>query len=301
MRSEALRFFIFVFALSLIVSSLASFRSKDKIYTYADGGLTITEKTTTSIDIQKILTDYSQFILSLTNGSAKTASGESVYSHIGSRLLPTFHLAIFSVLFGSMTGVFLSLYTIYKRNKIFHQLLVRLSEVILSTPVFVFAILLLIVFFYQLDLFPPGGYESFQTYYVILPGIALGMRVFARVYLFQAKEAWNESSSSFVLLLQTRGYPWGHIVFTEIFRKVFPLTLIVIMLDFSSLISGAMIVEEIFFFPGIGKSLFYSIKAMDTVLLATLLLYIGIVFYIVNRIGFHLQKVLIGERHEQIV
>lgn len=301
MRSEVFRFFIFVFALSLIVSSLASFRAKDKIYTYADGGLTITEKTNVSFGIGKILEEYNQFIISLTTGSAITASGESVYSHIGSRLLPTFHLAIFSVLLGSFSGIFLSLYTIYKRNKLYHQILVRLSEVILSTPVFVFAILLLILFFYQLDLFPPGGYESFQTYYVILPGVALGMRVFARVYLFQAKEVWQESNSSFVLLLQTRGYPWKHIVFTEIFRKVFPLTLIVIMLDFSSLISGAMIVEEIFFFPGIGKSLFYSIKSMDTVLLATLLMYIGIVFYIVNRIGFHLQKVLIGEKRAQIV
>ncbi len=301
MKSEFLRFLLFLFLLSFIASALASFRAKDKIYTFADGGLTSSTELADQSSTYKILSDYITFTKSLLDGSAKTSAGESIYIHIGSRLLPTFHLALFSIIFGAGQGIFFSLWALYLRSRNLHLFFVRLSEIILSTPVFVFGILLLIVFFYQLDLFPPGGYEPFRTYFVVLPGIALGSRVFARVYLFQAKEVWLESESSYVLLLLTRFYPWRHIVFVEIFRKVIPFTLIVILLDFSSLISGAMIIEEIFFFPGIGKSLFYSIKAMDTSLLAALLLYMGIVFYLVNRTGLYFQKLLSGERSVQNV
>jgi len=298
-KSETTRFFSFLFVLSLFASSLASYRSRDKIYSFADGGLSVPDSTSSKSFLTIVISDYILFCTSLVTGDAKTSAGESIYSHIASRLLPTFHLALFSILLGSLTGNFFSLFALYRKSKRMNYLFIRLSEIILSTPVFVFAILLLIVFFYQFDLFPPGGYESFQTYYVVLPGTALGMRVFARVYVFQSKEVWTEANSSYVKLLQTRGYPWKHIVFTEIFRKVIPLTLIIIILDFGSLVSGAMIVEEIFFFPGIGKSLFYSIKSMDSLLLATLLLYSGIVFYIMNRIAFYLQKVLLGEIHAE--
>ncbi len=298
MKTELYRFLLFLFVLSLFASLLSSFRTQDKIFSLADGGLTLVKDQNPLSFFDRSYNDYLAFVVSLVSGKAKTSSGEPIYLHIGSRLLPTFHLALFSIFFGAGLGIFLSLLPLYFRSFRLHQTLKRCAEIILSTPVFVFAILLLILFFYKLDLLPPGGYEPFSTYYVVLPGIALGIRVFARVYIFQAKEVWNESSSPYVLLTQTRGYPWGHIVFNEIQRKVFPLTLIVIILDFSSLISGAMIVEEIFFFPGIGKSLFFSIKAMDAQLLSTLLLYIGIVFYSMNRIAFHWQKVLLGENRE---
>ncbi len=300
MKSEISRFLLFLFILSIFASLLSSFRSQDKIYAFADGGLaSITENNSKASFILSSIKDYFEFLSSLISFSAETATGESIYSHIGMRLIPTVHLAIFSIIFGAGSGVFFSLYSLYRKSERIKDVFARISEVILSTPVFVFSILLLILFFYQLDLFPPGGYEFLNSYYVVLPGLALGMRVFARIYLFQVREVWSESKSSYTLLLLTRGYPWKHIVFKEIFRKVFPLTLIIIMLDFSSLVSGAMIVEEIFFFPGIGKSLFYSIKAMDTKLLATLLLYIGIVFYTMNRIATHWQSVLLGEnKHE---
>ncbi|MDZ4724784.1 MAG: ABC transporter permease [Leptospira sp.] len=295
MKSEFFRFVFFILCLSLISSFISSFRSQDRRYTYADSGISSEEVTSEDSFLIRASIEYLSFCKSLIVGDGQTIAGESVYSHIAERLLPTFHLAIFSILFGSFFGIFFSLFALYLRNKFFDEVLSRIAEIILSTPVFVFSILLLILFFYKWELLPPGGYEPLQTYYVILPGIALGIRVFARVYLFQAKEVWTESNSSYVLLLQTRAYPWRHIVFSEIFRKVLPFTLIIIILDFSSLISGAMIVEEIFFYPGIGKSLFYSIKSMDSILLATLLMYVGIVFYIMNRITFYWQKYLLGE------
>lgn len=66
-------------------------------------------------------------------------------------------------------------------------------------------------------------------------------------------------------------------------------------MDFSSLLSGAMVVEEIFFYPGIGKSTYTAIKNMDENLLIALLLYSGTIFYLLNRVARYFQSKLISQ------
>ncbi|EMY69108.1 ABC transporter permease [Leptospira vanthielii] len=290
MKSEGFRFLYFLLLLSCISSFVSEFHTKDKSYLYADAGMTEIQSQEKSF-----LSSYVQFWKSLVlESGGKTENGETVYSHIGTRFLSTLHLAVFSILFGSFLAFGLSLAATYFRSGLFYDIVSFSSHLILSTPVFIVAILLLLVFFYRLEWFPPGGYESGNTYYVILPGISLGSRIYARMSLYLLPEIRKEADSKYVQLLQTRSYPWSHIVGKEIFLKVLPIALILLILDFGSLLSGAMVVEEIFFFPGIGKSLYFSIKSMDTKLLATLLMYSGILFYVLNRIGFYLQRFFSG-------
>ncbi|MCW7494529.1 ABC transporter permease [Leptospira sp. 2 VSF19] len=290
MKSEVFRFLYFLLLLSCISSFVSEFHTKDKSYLYADSGMTVT-----STQEKDFIFSYFQFWESLIfESGGKTENGETVYSHIANRFFSTFHLAIFSLLFGSILAFLLSLAATYYRSGVFYDIVSFSSNLILSTPIFIVAILLLIVFFYRLEIFPPGGYEPGNTYYVVLPGIALGSRIYARMSLYLLPEIRKEAESKYVQLLQTRSYPWSHIVGKEIFLKVLPVALILLVLDFGSLLSGAMVVEEIFFFPGIGKTLYYSIKSMDTKLLATLLMYSGILFYVLNRIGFYLQRFFSG-------
>ncbi|TGM46445.1 ABC transporter permease [Leptospira biflexa] len=293
MKSEVFRFLYYLLLLSLVSSYVSEFHTKDKIYLYADSGISNLNSEQTGF-----LTSYINFWgrLVLRSGGL-TQNGESVYGHIGSRFFATFHLAIFSICFGAIFAFGLSLLSIYLRSSKLYNFVYFLSNFILSTPVFIVAILLLIVFFYKLEWFPPGGYEPGNTYFIVLPGIALGSRIFARLSLYLLPETQKESKSKYTLLLLTRSYPWSHIVGVEIFLKVLPVALILLILDFGSLLSGAMVVEEIFFFPGVGKSLYYSIKSMDTDLLSTLLMYSGVLFYILNRLGFHLQNYFSGEYH----
>lgn len=290
MKSELFRFLIFFFFLTFVGSAIANFVTKDKQYLYADGGIQISGESQ-----KNLITDYFSFLERLILGSGgKTNSGEYVYEHILIRLGPTLHLAIFAIVFGTFFAFTLSLYSLYIQSHFLKKTLYSFSNLILSTPVFVFAVLLLIVFFYKLEFFPPGGYKPWNLSYVVLPGVTLGIRTFARLNLFLLDEIWKENESAYVTLLKTRNYPWSHIVFKEVFLKVLPLALVIIVLDFGSLLSGAMVVEEIFFFPGIGKSLYYSIKSMDLDLLSAVLVFSGITFYVLNRFGFYIQSKLSG-------
>lgn len=263
-------------------------RLVDKAYLFADSGMS-----SETIESMKSETgfweDYGSLwsrIFSSTGGH--TESGEPVYSHIKNRLVPSVQLAVFAVLFGSILAIILGLEVF--RYPYLQSLLDSFSKLVLSTPIFIFAILLLVLFFYKWELLPPGGYEPGNPSYLILPGISLGIRVYARLQIFISQTIQEEWRSPFFLLLKTRGLPDRVVVYKNLFLKLFPTILVLVVLDLGSLVSGAMVVEEIFFFPGIGRSLYYSIRSMDKELLESLLVYSGLVFYTMNRIALAYQN-----------
>ncbi|EMF74419.1 ABC transporter, permease domain protein [Leptospira interrogans serovar Pyrogenes str. L0374] len=103
--------------------------------------------------------------------------------------------------------------------------------------------------------------------------------------------------SPYIKVLRARGYSKNRILWNHILLKILPLLVVLILLDFSSLLSGAMIVEEIFFFPGIGKSMYYAIQTMDAELLSALLFYSGLTFYIFSRVSIRFQESLTGKEN----
>ncbi len=288
-KDESIRFFSFIIILLIVTSILTSLRIKDSQYLLTDSG--VKERDISSLrkikSTTEVLSDsiYSFFFLDF----GKTLTGENVNSHILERLEPTFVLSFFAIFIGSFFGILFFLLVIYYNNYLFESFFLFFSKLILSTPIFLFAILLFIIFFLELGLLPPGGYERGDISYLILPGVSLGIRTVARIFIFGTEESKIEINSPLIRILNTRGYSQKIIVFKYIFYKVLPLIIILIILDLSSLLSGAMIVEEIFFFPGIGKSTFTAIKNMDENLLRALLIYSGIIFYSMTRLARFLQ------------
>lgn len=285
---ETIRFFSFFLLLGLISVSLVRLRLVDRAYLFADSGMS-------QESIQEMESDmgfWEDYIAMMdrifSKEGGRTESGESIYSHIIDRMIPTLQLALFAVLFGSLLAILLGMEVF--RYPLLQSALDSFSKLILSTPVFIFAILLLILFFYRFEILPPGGYEPGNISYLILPGVSLGIRVYARLQIFLSQSIQEELKSPFFLLLKSRGLPERIVVYKNLFLKLFPTLFVLIVLDLGSLLSGAMVVEEIFFFPGIGRSLYYSIRAMDKELLQSLLVYSGLVFYSMNRFALLYQN-----------
>ncbi len=294
MFEEAKRFLIFAVFLSALAVFFSQLRSLNKEYLQADSGIR-TEDSRTLEEKPGFFTLYLGFWKGLvTFDLGNTESGDSVLSHLASRFWPTLHLAFFAIFTATVSSVSLALFSLRSKFPFWGEFWSFISRLILSTPVFVVAVFLLIVFFVLLGLLPPGGYSPGNTSYVILPGIALGSRVFARIFLFCYKLADEEQKSPYVNVLKARGYSKNRILFRHILLKIFPVILILILLDLSSLLSGAIVVEEIFFFPGIGKSMFHAIRTMDSGLLAALLFYSGTVFYLFTRVSERIRDRLLG-------
>jgi len=285
---EIYLFLLFTLILIFISSLLTTYRTKDQIYQYADVSLK------NSIQQENFFSRFqTSFFQTLSGNFGETLTGEKVSSHIKNKFIPTLQLAIFSILLGGISSVFLSLFFIYKEFYILEKIFLYLSIGILSTPIFIVAVLLFLIFFLYIPILPPGGYEWQNPTYLVLPGLTLGSRIFARLYIFSIYEIKKEQEIGLIRFLYARGLPKKIVFFKYIFFKILPILSILILLDLSSLLSGAMIVEEIFFFPGIGKSMYLGIKSMDTNLLRGLLIYTGIIFYILSRVSKWLQVKLV--------
>lgn len=289
MISELTRFLVFLICLSIVVTIITNIRGTDKNYLYADSAMSKADILELE-NKESYSKNFTKSILSLFSlDFGNTISGESVSGHILKKLIPTLQLSLFSIVIGSITSIGLALVCIYYDSKIFTFFFLFLSKLILSTPIFVVSILLFLFFFLFLGILPPGGFEAGNITYLILPGFALGSRVFARIFFITLDEGEKEKESDYFFFLQTRGFGKPRIVFYYIFRKIIPLVLIFILIDFSSLLSGSIIVEEIFFFPGIGKSLYSAVRSLDENLLRALLFYSGIIFYILTRAAKKMQ------------
>ncbi len=300
MFKEISRFLFFFLLLSLLSIVLVRLRVVDKAFSYADSGLSasaIQELTVTT----SFLEDYKNLLLTIILlREGKTESGENVIDHLTDRLVPTLQISFLAILFGVVFSIIMSLnFLEYPRTS---ALIDSISKIILSTPIFIFSLFVLILFFYKWEILPPGGYRAGEISYLILPSLSLGVRVYARLQLYLSTESRVEWESPFFKLLKTRGIPIRLILYNNLFPKLFPTFLVLVILDLGSLLSGAMVVEEIFFFPGIGRSLFYSIKSMDRELLSVLLVYSGVMVYLMNRIGFIYQeskrKIFLGESNQ---
>lgn len=267
--------------LSLLSLALVRLRVIDKAYQYTDSGLS--EETIQELSSKTSFTedffDLYAYLFLIKEG--KTESGENVLSHLAERILPTFQISVLAILFGIITSILFSMF--FLNSPKFLYSIDFLSKLILSTPIFIFSLFLLIFFFYKWEILPPGGYKFGSVSYLILPSLSLGVRVYARLQLFLSSQARIELESPLFKLLETRGIPRNAILFKNLFPKLMPTFIVLVILDLGSLLSGAMVVEEIFFFPGIGRSLFYAIKSMDQVLLSILLIYSGSIIYIMNR------------------
>ncbi|MDV6235866.1 ABC transporter permease [Leptospira ellisii] len=292
MQGEISRFVLFLVALIFFSALFGHLRSVNREYLYADSAFSEKES---FLEKKTFLSSIWSFVKGTFTLSAKTASGESVWRHISDRMPPTLHLAVFSVGLGSLLAVFTALSVSKSEQGAGRGFFLFASNLILSTPVFVVAVILLLVFFVRLEWLPPGGYEPWNTTYVILPGIALGSRVWARLHQFAAATAFAEMKSPYARVLRARGYSKNRILWNHVLLKILPLLAVLILLDFSSLLSGAMIVEEIFFFPGVGKSMYYAIQTMDAELLSALLFYSGLTFYVLGRVSLRFQESLTGK------
>lgn len=293
MIRELINFIVYLLILVLFISIFTNIRIKDKEYQFAD--IVIKEA-----DIQHFQNQTNFFstyintiksILSFNFG--KTNTGEKVIDNIKGRILPTLHLSLFAIIFGVLFGISSGLLCIYMDKNSLTNLFYLLCTIILSTPVFVMAVILLSIFFLQMGILPPGGYEYMDTKYILLPGTVLGLRIFARMFLFTYIEGQKEIQSEFILYLRSRGFGNFSIVYKFLFRKILPMLLAFILIDLSSLLSGAIVVEDIFFFPGIGKSTYHAIKSMDENLLTFILFYSGIIFYFFTRASRLIQEKLV--------
>ncbi|MFD2651455.1 ABC transporter permease [Brucella rhizosphaerae] len=188
----------------------------------------------------------------------------SVWTLIASRLPYTLMLAGGALLVAVGLGIPLGVIMAVRRGRATSKAIMGFVLAGQSMPTFWSAILMIMVFAVWLGWLPPSGARDWPS--LIMPSVALGllsMATFARV----ARTAvLDELEKDYVRTAHAKGVPITRIVIRHLLRNASIPVVTVAALEIANLLAGAVIVETVFAWPGLGQLTVQAIAARDFML-----------------------------------
>lgn len=240
-----------------------------------------------------------------------------VAEDLWSRLPATLELALYAIVTAVVVGVPLGVVAALRRNSPLDHLVRVITVTGLAMAAFWLAILLQLLFsmwlgltpvqgridgwgpdpitgFYTIDALLRGDWQSFgqSLRYLALPMLTLALPAMATIVRFTRAGVLNVMSSNFVFYQTAMGIPRRRVVWKYILRSALIGTLTQIGLIFGNLIAGAVVVETVFDWPGLGSFAVNSILQSDYNAIMSFTLFVGVVFILVNLVVDVAQTVL---------
>lgn len=198
---------------------------------------------------------------------------KSVGSVISSRLVPTVLLNIYSILFSIPIGIILGIFAALKKNKWQDHLISTTVMVFISVPSYVFAFVLQYFIGYKTGWFPVvlsslhdagGSWFTWKMFHsMVLPILALSFGTIASLARFTRAELTESLTSEYMLLARTKGLTKSQATVRHALKNAMVPILPTIISLFVGIISGSMVIENIFAINGIGQLTLKSIKLLD--------------------------------------
>ncbi|MFO1285657.1 MAG: ABC transporter permease [Rubrivivax sp.] len=211
---------------------------------------------------------------------------------IAERMRVTLPLAIMAMALTVVLALGLGLYAAARHNRIGDVGVMAASQVGIAIPNFWFAILLILLFAVQLQWVSAGGFpgwtedegggpwEGLQA--LILPAIALALvqaAILARVTRSAVIEVMRED---FVRTARAKGLSKRQALWRHVLRNALIPVLTVAGLQFANLVTGTIVVENVFVLPGIGRLVFQAISNRDLIVVRDVVMLLAAVVVVVN-------------------
>lgn len=211
---------------------------------------------------------------------------------IAERLALTVPLALIAM--ALTTGIALSagVYAASRHNQAGDVGIMGLSQLGIAVPNFWFAILLILLFAVQLQWLPAGGFPGWREddgggvwpalQALLLPAVSLSVvqaAILARITRSAMLEVLREDfvRTARAKGLSRRGALWGHAL-----RNAMIPVLTVMGLQFANLLAGTIVVENVFYLPGLGRLIFQAIANRDLIVVRNAVLLLAVIVIVVN-------------------
>ncbi len=202
--------------------------------------------------------------------------GRPVAAKIAERLPATLSLNLASLTIALFLSVPLGLYSAAKQNSAFDKWGGTALYLIYSLPEFWVALLLILLFGVRLRILPFNGMESMdarhfgllhywwdRTLHMILPTACLTYGSLAYLARFIRGSSLEVIRQDFIRTARAKGLDEHRIVYQHVFRNTMIPIVTLLGLLLPTLISGSVIIEYIFSWPGIGNLFFEAVRARD--------------------------------------
>jgi peptide/nickel transport system permease protein len=232
----------------------------------------------------------------------------------------TMELAFVAILCGALVGVPLGVLAAANHGKLVDHVARVIGLIGHSLPIFWLGLIALIVFYAKLQwvaasgridilnegLVPPitglllldtalqGQWEVFRdaAAHIILPGAVLGYYSVAYISRMTRSFMLEQLSQEYIVAARAKGVSRRRMIWNHAFKNIRVQLLTVIALTFGGLLEGAVLVETVFGWPGVGQYLTRGLMMNDMNVVMGAVLLIGIVFLIINIASDYLYRIL---------
>ncbi len=216
---------------------------------------------------QPVMVQFFRYVWNMLRGdlgvSYNISKNVPISTLISSRLPISIEIGGFAVLIGAVCGLLLGLLAALKHDTIWDSIATIISVIGVSVPSYVFALLLSYEFGFQLGWFPMLYTTSSPVMSSILPSISLSMFTMASIARFTRSEMIEVMGSDYMLLAESKGLSGSALVFKHALRNALIPIVTVLAPLIVDLMTGSLVIEQIFSIPGVGSLLVTAIQSND--------------------------------------
>ncbi len=228
------------------------------------------------------LLQWAGFVGGLVRGDLGTSfrTGEPVLTELMTRFPSTLEITVPAFALALVLAVAIGVFSALYRNS-FGDHVSRIGALLSdSVPSFVLAYLLIIVFSVQLGLLPVAGKGGWDHY--ILPVLTLALATTASLMRLTRSSLLEVLGEDYVRTAHAMGLRWRTVVFRHALKNALIPVVTVAALVFAGFVTGTVIVETVFAWPGVGKFVVDSIFARDYAVIQGFVVFAGTIFVVVN-------------------
>ena len=207
---------------------------------------------------------------------------------IGDRLWVSLPLALYALTLSTMIAFPAGIWAASRRGTAVDAGVMGVTQLGVAIPNFWFAMLMVLVFAINLRWFSAGGFPGWDAGFfagmkaLTLPAIALALPQASILTRVMRSSLLDTLSEDFIRTARAKGLTKGQALWRHAVRNALIPVLTILGLQFSFLLAGAIIIENVFFLPGLGRLVFQSISARDLIVVESVVMLLVFAVILVN-------------------
>jgi len=190
---------------------------------------------------------------------------------VAERMVVTLPLALISLFLATIIGIPVGVFAASRRGSAADVATMGAAQVGIALPSFWFALLLVYVFAVWLRLVPAGGFPGWGAGFwpafkaLILPSIALALPSAAILSRITRTSLLNVLNEDYIRTARAKGMPKRYVLWRHALRNALIPVITIIGIQFGFLITGVIVIENVFYLPGLGRLVYQAITQRDLI------------------------------------
>lgn len=204
------------------------------------------------------------------------------------RLAVSLPLALIALLLSTAIALPVGLFAASRRGSAADAVAMGAAQIGVAVPNFWFALLLIYVFAVWLRVVPAGGFPGWDaglwpaTRALLLPAVALALPQAAILARVSRSALIDVLGEDFIRTARAKGLPRRAVLWRHALRNAMIPVLTILGLQFSFLLAGTIIIENVFYLPGLGRLIFQAITQRDLIVVESVVMLLVAAVILVN-------------------